>query len=106
MAIEIRLASPRTVSQVKLYYNLYRHDRARTARLQAFKRGKWKTVLDNIPRKLDCFDFLNGHPIYMNQLQTLRFPRVKTDRLRLEITDPEPGRDWTIGEIKVFEPAD
>ena len=104
MAIEIRMASPRTVSQMKVYYNLYRHDRARVARLQAFKRGKWTTVLDNISRKLDCFDFLNGHPVYMNELQTLRFPPIKTDRLRLEILDPEPGRDWTIGEIKVFEP--
>lgn len=104
MAIEIHMASPRPVSIVKVYYNQYRHDRARVARLQVFQKGKWTTVLNSISRKLDCFDFLNGHPVYMNDLQTLRFPRVKTDRLRLEIVDPEPGRDWTMGEIKVFEP--
>lgn len=103
MWVEIRMPSARTVSQVKLYYNQYRHDRARVARLQAFTKGAWKTVLDNIPRKLDCFDFLSGHPVYMNDLQALRFPAVSTDRLRLEIVEPEPGRDWTIGEIQVFE---
>ena len=103
MWIEIRLPSARPVSQMKLYYNQYRHDRARAMRLQVFEKGAWVNVLDNISRKLDCFDFLNGHPVYMNEVQTLRFPVVTTDRLRLEITEEEPNRDWTLGEIRIFE---
>ena len=102
--IEVQWAAARPVSQMKLYYNQYRNDRAREMRLQARVNGAWKTILDHIPRKIDCFDFFNGHPVYMNEVKTLRWPAVTTDALRLEIVEPEPGRDWTMGEIKVFEP--
>jgi hypothetical protein len=103
MWIEIRMPERKTVSQLALYYNLYRFDRAKTMRLQAYKGKQWVTVQDGIPSTLDCFDIVNGHPSYINNIQIIRFPDVKTDRLRLEIIEPEPGRDWTIGEIRVFE---
>ncbi len=103
MWIEIRMPSKRSVSQMAIYYNLYRHDRAKAMRLQAYKGKKWVTVLDGISNNLDCFDIINGHPSYINNIQTIRFPAVTTDRLRLEIAEPETGRDWTIGEIRVFE---
>jgi hypothetical protein len=72
-------------------------------RLQAFDGQKWISVLERIPRDLIEFEFRNGHPVYGNDVQDIRFPPVTTDRLRLEIVEEEPKRDWTIGEIKVFE---
>ncbi len=103
MWIEIRFPSPRTVSQVKIYYNQYRYDRANAMKLEAGDGQKWITVARDIPRKLDCFDFINGHPYYMNEVQTIRFPAVTAERLRLEITKVDGKRAWTLGEIRVFE---
>jgi O-antigen/teichoic acid export membrane protein len=103
MWIEIRLPSVKPVSQLQIYYNQYRNDRARGMRLQAFDGQKWISVLERIPRDLIEFEFRNGHPVYGNDVQDIRFPPVTTDRLRLEIVEEEPKRDWTIGEIKVFE---
>jgi hypothetical protein len=103
MWIEIRLPSAHSISQMSFYYNQYRYDRARAMRLLAHDGQTWTNVVESISHKLDCFEFLNGHPVYGNEMQTIRFPAVTTDRLRLEILKPEPGRDWTIGEIRVFE---
>jgi hypothetical protein len=67
--------------------------------------GDWQPVVENLPRDMDRFEIVNGHPSYGNQLQTARFAPVTTDRLRLEIADPEPGRDWTIGELELYRHA-
>jgi len=102
MWIEISMKSAQPVSQVKIYYNLYRFDRANGMCLLAYDGHNWTNVNDGVSRKLDCFEFKNGHPVYGDEVQTIRFPAKVTDRLRLEITQPEAKRDWTIGEIKVF----
>jgi hypothetical protein len=44
-----------------------------------------------------CERQLIGHPVYGQHVQTIRFPPVTTDALRLEIVKPDPGGDWTIG---------
>ena len=103
MWVEIELSEPHPVSQVKIYYNQYRHDRAKRMKLETYDGFKWTTLLENIPHKLDIFEFVNGHPSYMNEVHTLRFPAVTTTRLKLEITEPTEKRDWTMGEIRVFE---
>ena len=103
MWIEVRLPSARPVSQLQLYYNQNRNDRAQAMLLQAHNGQAWTNVVESISRRLDDFEFLNGHPVYGNEIQTIRFAPVTTDRLRLEILEPEPKRDWAIGEIRVFE---
>lgn len=106
MWIEIKLAKPRQVSQVKIYYNQYRHDRANAMQLSVFDGQKWSVALDRISRNLDCFDFVNGHPVYMNEVQTLRFTPITAERLKLEITEADAKRAWTLGEIRVFEASE
>lgn len=101
--VEVRLPSPRPLSQVAVHYTQYRGDRARGMSLAAWAGGAWTNVAEGISRKIDDFEMINGHPVYGTDRQTIRFPAVLTDRLRLEITEPEPNRDWTIGEIRVFE---
>jgi len=103
MWVEIRLPSARAVDQIQVYYNQCRNDRAQSMRLFAYRGQTMTNVVDSISRLLDEFEFLNGHPVYGNEMQTIRFPAVTTDRLRLEIVQPEPKRDWAIGEIRVFE---
>jgi len=100
--IDLRFPGPVKVTTLKLYYGDYPHDRANALRLRA-KRGKqWITIKDSIPEQLDSFDFSRGYPIWGNWVQTIRIPVTVTDAIRLEITEPREGRDWTINEITVY----
>ena len=101
MWIEISLPSKRTVSELVLYYNGYRSDRARAMRLLVWNGQIWTPVKEHISNQLDVFDFINNHPVYQDTKQTIRLSSVTTDRLRLEIEEAEPNHDWAIGEICV-----
>ena len=104
MWIEVRLPPDSVASRLVIYYNLRRNDRPRAMRLRAWDGNDWTTILDAIPRNLDEFEFLNGRPVYGSEVKTLRFPPMPAGRLRLEILEEEPKREWTIGEIRLFGP--
>jgi len=104
MWIELRLRQPTLVSRLSLYYNGYRHDRAEALRLLADDGAGWRVILDRIPRPLDRFEFLANHPVYGNEMQTVRFEALLAHRLRLEIAEPVTNRAWTIGEIRLYSP--
>ena len=65
----------------------------------------WRPLLERVPKQLDAFEWQNNHPVYGSHRQTYRFPAVTTDAVRMEVVEPNPGRDWTIGEIEVYGPA-
>ena len=66
----------------------------------------WRVQLGHVPKKLDAFEWKNSHPVYGSHRQTYRFPPVATDAVRIEVTESNPGRDWTIGEVEVYGPAE
>ena len=35
-------------------------------------------------------------------MQTIRFPVVQTDALRLEIDEPNPKQDWSLVEVELY----
>jgi hypothetical protein len=105
MWIEVRLRAPAVVSRLALSYDGYRYDRADALSLQAHDGRAWVLLRERIPADLDAFEFRAAHPVYGRETQTVRFDPVRTDRLRLEIAEPRSGRDWSIGEIRVFTPV-
>ncbi len=105
MWVNVQLPSSMPITRVSMYYNYYHHDRARSLNILAHTMDGWKTVRPDITRDMDPFEFINSHPIYGNQVQTIRFTPVITDLLKIEINEPEPGRDWTIGEIELYKVA-
>ena len=90
------------VDRLSLYYTGYAHDRARALNVRARTAEGWTTLAANWERDFDRFEYVRGHPVMGSQLQTLRFAPVRADAVRLEIADPEPGRDWTIGEMALW----
>ncbi|MBU0677916.1 MAG: hypothetical protein KJ626_07335 [Verrucomicrobia bacterium] len=103
MFIDIEFPQPVPVTRVAMFYNYYHHDRAVSLNILARKKGRrWQTVLSKVPESLDAFEFVNGHPVYGNQVQTIRFPAVTTDALRIEVAEVNEGRDWTVGEIEIY----
>lgn len=102
MWIELRLPTDLPVAGLVLDYTGYPYDRARSIAILTRTPTGWQTTAAPIGRNLDPFRILNGHPALGYDRQTITFAPVVTDGLRIEILEPEPGRDWTIGEIEIY----
>lgn len=103
MWIELELPERISLKRLKFYYNKYPHDHARS--LNIFVRrpeGIWDKAVSGMRWQLMPFDFVNNHPVYQNQVQSIEISGIETDAVRIEIDEPNPGRDWTIGEIEVY----
>jgi hypothetical protein len=105
MWIEMRLARPRLVTGLALCYGGAYRDRALKLNVLAATPGGWTAVAKHVAPALDKFEFRNSHPVYGADIQTLSWPEVQTDRLRLEIAEPIPSRAWTLGEIELHARA-
>jgi hypothetical protein len=106
MWIEIRLPTQKKLTGVVLWYNQYAHDLAPSLKISAWEAKSWRPVLSSVPGKLDRFAFRNGHPVYGEKMQTITFPIIVTDGLRLEIAEPNPRQDWSLVEIGVYQETD
>jgi hypothetical protein len=103
MWVQLNLPERAALTRVTMFYNYYLFDRALALNVLAKTREGWKVVAYKVPVDMDPFEFVNGHPLMGNQPQTIRFDPVETDALKIEIAEPNPGRDWTIGEIEVYD---
>ena len=103
MYVELTFPTPVQPRRLRLYYNGYHHDRARSLDILAEHDGAWVPVKEGVTGDLEPFEFRNGLPYYGNTPHTIRLGRVApTERLRIVVREPDPGRDWTIGEICVY----
>ena len=100
--MEVQWAAPVTVARLVLFYSGYPHDAAKALRVRARIDGGWTTIAASVPLSFDEFELRHGHPVWGNLLQTIRIEPILTDALRIEIAEPNTGRDWTVGEIEVF----
>lgn len=66
----------------------------------------WEKIHDNLATQLAPFIFANGHPLYGDFVQTIRFPPQLADAVRVEINQAAPTRFWQLGEIDVFYRAE
>ena len=104
MWIEVRLPARRPLCGLAFFYDGYPFDMALLLNVLARdEAGGWKTVAEHVPDAMDL-GFQNGHPVFSKtETRTIRFEPVETDALRVEIARPNEGRDWTIGEVEVYE---
>ncbi len=101
--IEVELGRTAAVCRVALFYDGYPFDRAPALDLMGRMSGRWQPLAVGVKQDTDEFAFINGHPVWGHTLQTIRFEPTLTDALKIQIAVPAPGRDWTIGEVEVFE---
>jgi hypothetical protein len=106
MWVEIDLKTLKKVSGVRLWYNQYAHDAAPSIKIVSRQGKEWQPLLSSVPAALDPFVFENNHPVYGDKMQTILFPAVPTDRLRIEIVLPNPRQDWSLVEIGVYQEGD
>jgi hypothetical protein len=104
MKIDIRLAAPQPVKRISFYYDYYPYDNANAINIISINDGDGTQhpVTNSVPFEMQPFEFINGHPVYGSQFQTIRFTPVMTSHLRIEIAEAHTGRDWTIGEIRLY----
>jgi hypothetical protein len=106
MWVRLDFAVPHDVNRLTLHYGQYAHDIAPAMTLETLTSNGWRTILADVQGILDKFIFKNGHPVYGHATQTLRFPPVKTQAMRLRITKPNPDFCWTLTELQAFETPD
>jgi hypothetical protein len=102
MWVQVTLPAAMPLNRLSVYYTGYIRDRARALAVRVRTADGWQSVTDRWEHVFDRFELIHGHPVMGHQLQTLRFEPVKADALRLEIVEPEEGRDWTLGEIALW----
>lgn len=102
MWIEAALPEPMKLNRASLFYTTYTHDLAAALRISVRTAGGWQVVAENVSADLDLFEFVNGHPLYGDELQTIRFPPTLGHALRVEIVEAKPYRDWSVGEIELY----
>ena len=102
MAVEVAWDGSARTRGVALYYNAWYQDRPRSLHVEVREDGTWRRVASEVPRDMDRFEMKNGHPVLGNQVQTIYWPVIEGDALRVMIAEPEPERDWAIGEIEVL----
>ena len=61
----------------------------------------WKPLTGNIQFQVDRLRFENNHPIFGEFLQTIRFEPIWLDAVRIELVTPQPGKPWTLSEVRV-----
>lgn len=103
MWIQLDLPGPTALERLRFYYNDYPFDHADALNILARQQGKWVPAAEQVAIDIATFDVVNGHPVYGWQVQDIPLNGITADQLRIEIARPRAGRDWTIGELEVYE---
>lgn len=104
MWIQLDLPRPAELECLRFYYNEYPFDYADALNILIRRKdGVWTPVATNVPIDMAAFDVVNGHPVYGWQVQDIPLTGAEADAIRIEIARPRAGRDWTIGELEVYE---
>jgi hypothetical protein len=91
---------PAPLSAITVYYR-YHQDTARSARLWLRRGGDWSVWPEAINGSLDKFELRNGHPVYGRATRRIALNGEIADGVRLEITEPTAGRDWSVSEVEI-----
>jgi hypothetical protein len=105
MWVELKVSAPESLRRISLFYNGHPHQRPRALTVQVRTAQGWEDVAGEVVSMLDRFQFTNGHPVYGDQVQTLRFEPRLADAVRIRISNPEPHHDWALGEVVLYRSA-
>lgn len=107
MWVECRQPVPRRIQGVRLDTTGYPYDPARAVRVRVREGGAWREVLPLTPHAWDGVAWEHGHPALGFARQTLVWAEARlTDAVRIELAEPNPGRDWTLSEIVLLAPPE
>ncbi len=102
--VQFDFGSPAPVCAVALRYAPDRPAPAQSLRVMVHGAGGWQDAVEGpVPQAADPFVFRNGHPVYGESVQTIVFPPVVADGLRLVIHEPALDAAWSLAEVTVFE---
>jgi len=102
MSVSVVLPTPLPVSRVMMYYNSYYHDHAERMNILARSGNVWTAAATNVAWDLEHFEMINGHPVYGSVVHSMRFGPVTAEEIRIEVSEPLVGRDWSFGEVRLF----
>lgn len=102
MTITVTWKEPREIKGIYMFYDFYRHDRAHALALEVMTSNGWEVRGLAGPAKLEPVLFDHERPLYGHEFELLGFIGGQpVSGVRLRIAEPNPGRNWTIGEIRL-----
>jgi hypothetical protein len=102
MWVSLSWDEPHTITAVYAFYDFFRHDRADVLGLDAWLDGEWVPIVEEVPMGLDALLFEQDRPLYGHEFQRMTIPPTRTTALRLRIVEPAAGRDWAIGDLRLW----
>lgn len=103
MSITLKLNQTVELERIRFYYNGYPHDHAQAISITLYEDEYPVANYPDIAFELSGFDFVNGHPVYGFQVQDIDLKPTRADQVVIELTKVNEHRDWTIGEIELYE---
>ena len=98
--LSLTWSNPVPLSALTVIYR-YHHDTARSARMALRRGGDWSAGSEAVSGPLDKFELRHGHPVYGRATRRIALNGEIADGIRLEITEPNAGRDWSVSEVVV-----
>jgi hypothetical protein len=92
----------RPVQRISLCYHNQSHGHAPALDILLRGTNGWEKIGDNLAFKGDLCDFSNGHPVYGDFMQTIRFDPRWADAVRVQIRQPNPLTTWMLSEVEVY----
>ncbi len=100
--IELTWSNECPLNRLVLRYAIH-HDAATAMQLAVRHGGVWQQLPGPVSGQPDKFEMRNEHPIYGHSVRQIDLGGPYADGVRLEITEPRDGRDWTLAEIEVYK---
>ena len=99
--IEIELQTQQFVQRIDFVHPLDDPSPANAVKIWGRNNNRWTELTEEVEFVVDRLRFDNQHPIFGEFLQTIRFEPIWLDAVRIELVTPQPGKPWTLSEVRV-----
>jgi len=101
--VEFSFDAPVEIVRMVIGYGSYAHDQPPAIAIRYFSRGEWMDWNREVHADIDKFAWENGHPVYGRSQQTFLLRTEAVEKIRIQIVNPNPIRDWTIADVRFYE---
>lgn len=99
--VEVAFKQQQYVQRVDIVHPFTGPYPAKSVRILGRREEAWVELEGPVKFQADLFSYYNQHPVLGEFLQTIRFEPQWLDAIRIELISPEPGKHWTLSEVRV-----
>ncbi len=100
-AIALTWTNTFPLDHVLIHYGV-NHDYPKTVDMLYRSHGEWHALLHGMPVNPVPFSMDHGYPVYGPLTEFIDLHGEKADGLKIQVDQPQHGRDWNITEIEIY----